>query len=63
MAAFHSLIFDLQDGKTHLWKYGRIHQDIEVQVRHETPNETCVACRSFPHNKVRCTRWVFGFLY
>ncbi|XP_063858601.1 uncharacterized protein LOC135099889 isoform X6 [Scylla paramamosain] len=40
-----------KDGKSDLWKYGRIHQDIVAQARNETPNETCVACRSFPHNK------------
>lgn len=40
-----------KDGKSDLWKYGRIDQDVAVQGRNETPNETCVACRSFPHSK------------
>ncbi|XP_045135307.1 folliculin-like isoform X2 [Portunus trituberculatus] len=40
-----------KDGKYDLWKYGRIHQDVVAQARNETPNETCVACRSFPHSK------------
>lgn len=48
----HLLTLKLQDGKVDLWKYGRIHQDIEAQARNETPNDTCVACRSFPHSKV-----------
>ncbi|KAG0729756.1 Folliculin [Chionoecetes opilio] len=41
----------IKDGKADSWKYGRIHPGVEPQTRGETPNETCVACRSFPHSK------------
>ncbi|XP_071540210.1 folliculin isoform X2 [Panulirus ornatus] len=34
-----------------LWKYGRVHKESHAQVKNVTSVDTCVACRSFPHNQ------------
>lgn len=35
-----------------MWKYGRICKEAIAQVKYTTTSDTCVACRSFPHNQV-----------
>ncbi|KAK3883195.1 hypothetical protein Pcinc_012469 [Petrolisthes cinctipes] len=40
-----------QPEESDLWKYGRNLKDNPAEMKNGTPNETCVACRSFPHTQ------------